>query len=123
MKHTIFHLVALPIVYGYQCESDPRLTEMNAFIFDESRRGWLVNKADYEKNEARSASVHNGSDWNEYVVRCEGTSIKTWLNGVPMTNIVDDEDSEGFFGLQIHADRQGQVRWRNIRVKVIPASN
>ena len=107
----------ISIVFGYQCEVDPRPTEMNAFIFDESRRGWLVDKSDYEKNAARSVSVHNGADWNEYTVRCEGTSIRTWLNGVPMTNIVDDADSEGLFGLQMHSGNQGQVRWRNIRIK------
>jgi hypothetical protein len=110
----------ISVVYGYQCEVDPRPTEMNAFIFDESRRGWLVDQADYEKNADRSVSVHNGDDWNEYTVKCEGTSIKTWLNGVPMTDIVDDEDREGFFGLQMHSGPQGQVRWRNIRVKEIP---
>ena len=107
----------ISIPFGYQCEADPRPTEMNAFIFDESRRNWLVDKADFEKNAARSVAVLNENDWNEYTIRCDGTSIKTWLNGVPMTNLVDDVDSEGFFGLQMHSGKQGQVRWRNIRVK------
>ena len=39
-----------------------------------------------------------------------------------MTNIVDEEDSEGFFGLQMHSGNQGQVRWRNIRVKELSAT-
>ena len=111
----------ISIVYGYQCEVDPRPTEMNAFIFDESRRGWLVEKSVFEKNAARSVSVHNGADWNEYTVRCEGRSIKTWLNGVPMANFIDGENREGFFGLQMHSGKQGQVRWRNIRIKEIPS--
>jgi hypothetical protein len=110
----------ISVVFGYQCESDPRPTEMNAFIFDESRRGWL--NGDTPENHEKSAAAFKKDDWNEYTIQCVGSSIKTWLNGKLIADFVDVEDNEGFFGLQMHSGAQGQVRWRNIRIKELPAT-
>ncbi len=49
--------------------------------------------------------------------QCVGPSIRTWLNGVAVANLFDDQSLTGFFGLQVHVGDQGKVRWRNIRVK------
>ncbi|MEL7267045.1 MAG: family 16 glycoside hydrolase [Planctomycetota bacterium] len=47
--------------------------------------------------------------------------VKTWVNGIPAANWVDDGTyREGFFGLQIHKGKQGKVRFRDIRVKELP---
>jgi hypothetical protein len=43
--------------------------------------------------------------------------VKTWINGVPCSNLVNDERTEGFFGLQVHAGKKGVIHWRNIKVK------
>ena len=104
------------MVYGYQCEIDE--DKDTCLIFDESRRGWLTPPN--ENTVALIDDVYKKGDWNEITIQCVGPSIKTWLNGENIVNITDDETAEGFFGLQMHCGDQGQVRWRNIRVKELP---
>ena len=50
-------------------------------------------------------------------IQCVGTSIRTWLNGCPVSKTFDYYDLSGFFGLQVHAGKQCKMAWRNIRVK------
>lgn len=62
-------------------------------------------------------------EWNKYVVKCSGKSIKTWVNGVPVADFEDDKSGmlKGFIGLQVHGIAKGtgpyEVRWRNIELK------
>lgn len=43
----------------------------------------------------------------------------TWVNGVPCANLTNQEHSNGFIGLQVHQGKKGQIRWRNLRLKVL----
>ncbi len=49
--------------------------------------------------------------------------MRTWINGVMCSNLVDDETSSGFIALQVHGvgddpNKIGKtVKWRNIRLK------
>jgi hypothetical protein len=62
-------------------------------------------------------------EWNKYLVKCSGKSIKTWVNGVPVADFEDDKSGmlKGFIGLQVHGIAKGtgpyEVRWRNIELK------
>jgi hypothetical protein len=60
-------------VHGYQVEIDPSARAWTAGIYDEGRRGWLVN---LEKNEAARKAFRHGQ-WNQLRVVCDGPSIKT----------------------------------------------
>ena len=105
-------------VYGYQAEMEPR--GMTGAIYDEGRRGRWLN---IETDELRESTIKpfKQSDWNELEIQCIGPSIRTWLNGEPVSDIIDPLSDRGFFGLQVHSERHpGQVRWRNIRVKELP---
>jgi len=81
--------------------------------------GWLSQDMD---NPAAKAAFKKG-EWNRYRVRCEGKSIKTWVNDVPVTDLVDEKSGKscGFIGLQVHGIAKGtgpyEVRWRNIYLK------
>jgi hypothetical protein len=101
-------------VHGYQVEIS---TNGEAgFIYDEARRGWLSTD---RSNEAARAAFKDG-EWNKYRVVCQGDSLKTWINDVPVADVKDDMTPTGFIGLQVHsykADKPAQVRWRNIRLK------
>jgi hypothetical protein len=61
-------------------------------------------------------------EWNHYRVEAIGTSIRTWVNGIPCADLVDDMTPAGFIALQVHSigkdsSRAGlQVRWKNIRI-------
>ena len=105
------------VVFGYQCEIDPSARAWSGGIYDESRRGWLYKLEGHEA--ARKAFKVDG--WNEYVIQAAGPSIKTWINGVPCADLVDDADADGFIALQVHSGKKGKIRWRNVRLKEVDA--
>jgi hypothetical protein len=101
-------------VHGYQVEIDPAERAWTGGIYDEARRGWLY---DLRHNEAaRNAFKQN--EWNKLHIEAIGNSIRTWLNGVPCANLVDDMTAVGFIGLQVHSRPESgiEVKWRNIRI-------
>ncbi|MEL6653790.1 MAG: DUF1080 domain-containing protein, partial [Bacteroidota bacterium] len=105
-------------VHGYQMEIDPSPRAWTGGIYDEGRRGWLYP---LEQNPpARKAFRQN--EWNHYRVECIGSSIRTWVNGIPCTDLIDDMTAEGFIALQVHSIRKDdtpgkQIRWRNIKIQ------
>ncbi len=105
-------------VHGYQVEIDPSERAWSGGIYDEARRGWLY-PLDLNP-EARSA-FHNG-EWNHFRIEAIGKHIKTWVNGVAVANLWDEETPEGLIALQVHdigrdsALEGAEVRWRNIRI-------
>ena len=107
-------------VHGYQVEIDPSERAFTGGIFDESRRGWLYDLSDSENAQSRAA-FKNG-EWNTFRIEAIGNNIKTWVNGVPVTNLYDDLTSTGFIALQVHtigkdSSRIGkQVMWKNIKI-------
>lgn len=104
-------------VHGYQFEIDPSNRGWTGGIYDEARRGWLYTM-DY--NEAgKTAFKHEV--WNKARIEAVGTSIRTWINGVLCTDLLDDVDPTGFIALQVHSignkDLEGKiVAWKNIRI-------
>ncbi|MFB9057383.1 DUF1080 domain-containing protein [Mariniflexile ostreae] len=104
-------------VHGYQIEIDPSKRAWSGGIYDESRRGWL-NTLD-NNPEAQKAFKQN--DWNHYRIEAIGDTIKTWVNGVPASHLIDAETASGFICLQvhsIHADKKEgtEIIWKNIRI-------
>jgi hypothetical protein len=92
----------------------------SGFIYGEALgTGWLCE--DRSDPQAR-ASFKNGQ-WNRFRVLAVGKSIKTWINDVPVTELVDEKSgmSSGFIGLQVHGIKRGtgpyEVRWRNLAIK------
>ena len=55
--------------------------------------------------------------WNRVTIEAKGNTIKTWVNGLPAAHWVNDEYTKGFFGLQNHSGKKGEVHFRNIKVK------
>ena len=105
-------------VYGKQFEIDPSVRAWTGGIYDESRRGWLYPLAE---NEHAQNAFKNGQ-WNKARIEAIGSRIRTWVNGIPCSDLIDDTDLEGFIALQVHAigtdlKKEGKtVRWRNIRI-------
>ncbi len=102
-------------VHGYQVEIDPSDRAWTGGIYDESRRGWL-NNLQYNQP-ARQAFKPN--QWNHLHIEALGSSIRTWLNGVPAADLIDSLTPAGFIALQVHSSKSPtplQVRWRNIRL-------
>ncbi len=103
------------VVYGYQFEIDPSARAWSGGIYDEARRLWLYRMTE---NEPGKAAYKDG--WNSARVEACGNIIRTWVNGIPCTNLFDDADASGFIALQVHTvDAQhlgATVCWKNIRI-------
>ncbi len=101
-------------VHGPQVEIE--VSPGNAgYIYSEGTgRGWL------SKDRSKNAFRNNG--WNHFYVRAVGNRIQTWINGVSVADLEEEEISQsGFIGLQVHGIPRGtgplEVRWRNLLVK------
>ncbi len=107
------------VVHGYQAEIDPSTRGWSGGIYDESRRGWLSQNE--LKPEAKKA-FQLGDVWNHYRIEAIGNTIRTWINEVPVTYLVDDMTAKGFIAFQVHGIygnmKPGmQVMWKNIRIQ------
>jgi len=104
-------------VHGYQYEIDPSPRAWSGGIYDEGRRGWIYPM---DRNPESKTAFKAGA-WNKLRIEAIGTSIRTWLNGIPVADIIDDLTATGFIGLQVHniqrEDQVGKtVQWKNIRI-------
>jgi len=117
---------AIPVdrVYGYQVEIAAAATGTSGGVYDEARRGFFLS--DIRKDSAASKALKD-NQWNKYRIECNGSSIKTSVNGVPCADFRDSLTARGIIGLQVHGlgkDFQPyQVRWRNIRIKELDAGS
>ncbi|MDD4159261.1 MAG: DUF1080 domain-containing protein [Proteiniphilum sp.] len=104
-------------VHGYQFEIDPSDRAWTGGIYDEARRGWLYP---LNYNPAGQKAFRNG-EWNKARIEAIGSSIRTWVNGVPCADLLDNTTASGFIALQVHAVYKDElagktVAWRNIRI-------
>ena len=104
-------------VHGYQCEIDPSPRAWSAGVYDEARRGWIYP---LDLNPA-AQKAFRANEWNKVRIEAIDTIIRTWLNGVPCANLLDNTTKSGFIALQVHAigkaEQEGAtVQWKNIRI-------
>ena len=78
----------------------------------EYERGWLL------KPDAINEKVLKMGEWNHMKVRLKGDHMIVWLNGVEMTNLVDEKlgEGEGSIALQVHKGSKNKLMWRNIKI-------
>ncbi|MFK7734417.1 MAG: sulfatase-like hydrolase/transferase [Pirellulaceae bacterium] len=105
-------------VFGPQCEMESYAKQRywSGGIYGQSAGGWIYPMWLAQHNDVRHA-VKPFGEWNRLTVEARGSTIKTWLNGVPAAHWETDESQEGYFGLQIHAGRKGKVHFQNVKVK------
>ena len=101
-------------VFGYQVEIDPSARAWSGGIYDEARRAWL-HPLDHNE-EAQKAFKQN--DWNHYRIEAIADTIKTWVNGVPASHLIDEKDAEGIIAFQVHSIKKDQKAgtekaWKN----------
>ncbi|MFS0772772.1 DUF1080 domain-containing protein [Sphingomonas sp. 1P08PE] len=106
------------VVHGYQAEIDPSPRRWSGGMYDEQRRQWLYSLG---RNKA-ARDTYRPADWNHYRIEAIGNRLRTWINGVPATDTVDDTDAQGFIAFQVHAipdadaARHPEVRFRKVRI-------
>ncbi|GIZ09752.1 hypothetical protein FUMI01_24790 [Flavobacterium sp. UMI-01] len=104
-------------VHGYQVEIDPSERAWSGGIYDEARRGWL---SILDNNPAAQKAFKQNA-WNHYRIEAIGDTIKTWVNGVPASHLIDDKTATGFICLQVHSIKENnkagtEIIWKNIKI-------
>ena len=99
-------------ISGWQAEVAP-MNKSTGGIYESYGRGWLI------KPDAAKEKFLKEGEWNTMVVRMEGNTVKTWLNGEQMIELEDAKigSSVGKIALQIHDGGGVKVRWRKVEVK------
>ena len=87
-------------------------------LYEEGGRGALV-----WKYKDKAPEIKAGDQWNNYRITASGTKLKQELNGT-VTIELDDKDpaksaKEGLVALQYHSPGGFEVRFRNIRIKLL----
>jgi hypothetical protein len=105
-------------VHGYQMEVDPLARSWTGGIYDEGRRGWLYPL----EHNPEGKKAYKNREWNTCRIECIGNTIRTWVNGIPTANVIDDVTPKGFIALQIHSvdkpeDVGQKIHWRKIRIQ------
>jgi len=136
-------------VKGYQAEVEERPGKVG-FLYDESRRGWLVNVGDImeinvgddgkikkevvgkiaDKNALIKAGYYKSNKdpnaWNEYEITCRGNHILMKLNGYQTIELIDNDKQnrtlEGILALQIHGGSAMRVEYKDIRIQRLAES-
>ena len=100
------------IINGWQVEISPPGHDTGG-IYESYGRGWLI-----KPDPIKDKSLKYG-DWNSMKIMVKGDNVKTWLNGVEMIHINDQNigEGKGSIALQIHAGDDVKVRWRNIKLE------
>ena len=124
---------------GPQVDINPPGPWRNGFIYDETRgvQVWLwpdvgrpANaKPEHAPKGWKWHDSENGDVWNDVRVICQGTSIRTIVNGVVVADYdgsgrLDDQTHrdrnvgmKGHIGLQIHPGKQLLIRFKDIEVR------
>jgi hypothetical protein len=105
-------------VHGYQMELESGARAWAGGIYDEARRGWLYPG---DLNPAGQKAYRYG-EWNHVRIEAIGSTLRTWINGVPVAHLIDTMTPAGFIALQVHSinreDAAGRrISWRNLRIQ------
>ncbi|WP_293881150.1 MULTISPECIES: 3-keto-disaccharide hydrolase [unclassified Sphingobacterium] len=104
-------------VYGRQVEIDPSERAWTGGIYDEARRGWIY-PLDLNENAKRA---YKAEEFNHIRIEAIGDELRTWVNDIPVSYVVDTIDRIGFIGLQVHsipAQLDGKkVYFKNVKIK------
>lgn len=88
-------------------------------IYDESRRNKVMARPD----EAVVKSTVKSGDWNDYEIRCAGRRMVLMINGVPMVDYTEADETIpqfGYIGLQVHGGGKTEVRFKDITIEKLP---
>jgi hypothetical protein len=105
-------------VHGYQCDIDPSDKAWSGGIYEEAQRGWFYTG---DMNPASKPAYKFGA-WNHFRIEMIGKRMRVWINDLPVSDVIDDGQAQGFFGLQVHsissAEEAGRTTtWKNLVVK------
>jgi hypothetical protein len=121
------------IVGGYQADIDssPRYSGIN---YEERGRGILAERgqrvtiaADGSKqveqigDQDELQKTIKNEDWNDYVIIARGNHLQHYINGVLMSEVIDNQTDKaaasGVIALQVHQGPPMTIQFKNLRLK------
>jgi hypothetical protein len=104
---------------GYQADlGDPKYW---GCLYDESRRRKMLAEADMTKVNA----VLKRGEWNDYRIRCEGSRIQIWVNGVQTVDYTEQDPGiaalDGHIAVQVHGNGKTEASYKDIKIEELPA--
>lgn len=137
------------LVGGYQADFDATKT-WSGMVYGERFRGILAKRGEkvtvpgtYEEQETEKGKrkvlvrnieelgdanelkkqVKSAPEWNEYHIIAKGNRIVQKINGVTMSELIDDDEAtrraKGLIAIQLHAGPPMSVQVRNIQIKCL----
>lgn len=102
-------------VHGYQVEVDTSPRMWSGGIYEEAKRGWLNNMVGNDKCQ----QAFDVSKWNHYRVEAIDNSIRTWVNGVACSDLLDNEagHKKGFIAFQVHSIHDDSLAGKKVKLK------
>ena len=102
-------------ISGWQVEVAP-LNGHTGGIYESYGRGWMIQPS------AEAKKALKPGEWNTLKIRVVEDQVTTWLNGMQMITLKDEKIGQGtgFIALQIHDGGGIKVRWRSIKVILLP---
>lgn len=86
-------------VFGKQIEIDPTSRAWTGGVYDEARRGWIYP---LDLNE-EAKNTFKANEYNHVRIEAIGNEVRTWINDIPTSYVIDTLDDEGIIGLQVHS--------------------
>lgn len=90
-------------------------------LYDESRRKKMLVQADTEKVNA----VLKPGEWNDYRIRCEGSRVQIWLNGLQTVDYTEPDaaiaELDGYIAVQVHGNGKTEAWYKDIAIEELPA--
>jgi hypothetical protein len=84
-------------------------------LYDESRR----NKVLIGPDQAKMKGVVKINEWNDYMIRAEGTHIQLWINGFQTVDYTEQDpgiDASGVIAVQIHGGPPSEAWYKDITI-------
>ncbi len=106
-------------VSGYQADMGQQYW---GALYDESRRKKIL--AQPEKSLVEKLVKHD--EWNEYVIRCEGSRIQLWLNGTKTVDYTEADEKierDGIIALQVHGGGKTKAIYKTVTIDILPIKN
>ena len=104
-------------VIGYQCDMGHMEGRcIWGSLYDESRRKKFLLHGDKDKVD----KAFKPDEWNDFVIRCEGSRSQIWLNGVQTVDFREEDEKverTGVIAVQIHGGPPSEASYRKIRIK------
>ena len=108
-------------VFGPQVELEEfsRRRGWSGGIYGQSCGGYFYPLWLKQHRQARTAMRREA--WNRITLLCDDQNVKTWINGQPAAYWqTRGKYPRGFIALQSHSGDQGQIQFRNLRIRELP---